>query len=128
MFRAQRLPSGQAEFTVSACAVKPSKADAIAFLQMADAWPHGCNNARAFVPRDEGQSWLDRPIAIGRVQIRMADPARDNLYKRLARSGRRNGDFANAQWFPKLLDNCGLHRLCPRLSKLGFGILKQKKG
>src|SRR3984957_11275862 len=68
--------------------------------------------ARALVPGDKGQSGFDRPIAIRRVQVGVADAARYHFDQRLSGSWIWNGNFANLQRFTEFIDENRFHCLC----------------
>jgi hypothetical protein len=75
-------------------AVQPCDANAVAFLQMGYAGSQLRDEARAFVPRDKGQSGFDRPIAIRCVQVGVADTTSDYFDQRLSRPWIWNGNFS----------------------------------
>src|SRR5271170_2223116 len=90
-------------------AVKPRDSDAVAFFQMGHARAQFGHKARAFMPRDKGQSWFNRPIAICCVYVGMADTARDYLDQRLPRSWIWNWNFPNFQRFAEFIDESRFH-------------------
>ena len=78
-----------------ASAVQPRDSHAIAFLQMSHARAQFSHKSRAFVSRDKRQSGFDRPIAISRMQVGVADAACDHLNQRLSRPWIWNWNFLN---------------------------------
>ncbi len=76
---------------------------------MGDPGAHRHHMADAFVTGDEGRIGLDRPIALGGMQIGVADAAGGDLDQYLA--GTRGGhlDFAEFQGFAKGGDDSGFH-------------------
>jgi hypothetical protein len=107
---AECFPTGQTEFAVPAGAVQPGNSHPISFLDVLD--PRSdCNyNAGAFVSRNKRQCWLDRPITIRRVQVRVADSVRGYLYKHVSRPRCRNRKLSDLQRLTKLFDDRCFHR------------------
>ena len=64
---------------MAAGGIEPGHADAVAFLHVRDAGAHGDDMTDALMARDEGRLRLDRPVAVDRVQVRVADAARRDL-------------------------------------------------
>ena len=95
MFVAERFPAGQTKFAMTAGAVQPGDAYAIANLQMCNTGAEGGYDACAFVARDEWRSWLDGPVAFRRVQIGMAYTSGNNFYQSLTWSGGGYWHFLN---------------------------------
>src|SRR5207342_2479983 len=106
LLRAQRLPAPKAVFAVTAGRMQPRNADAVAFLDVADARADRDHVAHALVTGDEGRRWLHRPVALGRVQVGVAHAARFDLYQHVAGPGPRHGDFLDHQG----LAECTHHR------------------
>ena len=93
-------------------AVQPCDSDAVAFLQMGYARAQLGYKARAFVAGDKGQRGFNRPIAIRRVQVGVADTARDYLHQHLSRPWIWYWNFANLQRLAEFFDESRFHRLC----------------
>jgi hypothetical protein len=55
--------------------MEPRESDGITFTEMRDAGTKRGDEAGAFVSGNEWQRWLDRPVPIGGMQVRMADAA-----------------------------------------------------
>ena len=108
---AKGLPAGQAEFTVSAGAVQPRDPDAVAFFEMGYACAHRCHDAGSFVAGDEGQGWLDRPVAIGGVKVGVANSAVGNFDQHLAGSWIRNANLSHLERLTEPLDYGCFHHL-----------------
>src|SRR5262249_42896533 len=99
--------------------VEPGHANAVAFLDGSDAGPDRRDVTGALVAGDERERGLDRPVAAGRVQIRVADAARHDPHEDLPDTGRGEGDLLDRQRFPELPDDGGLHRALHALSPDG---------
>ena len=80
---------------MSASAVQPSDANAVAFLQVGDPGAESCDDARSLMARDEWWSGLDGPVTVCRMQICVADSGGKHFYKCLPWFRRWNGDFPN---------------------------------
>ena len=90
-------------------AVKPSDAHPIAFLQVRDPGSERHYDAGAFVSGYEGEGRFCGPIAVGRVQVGVADPSLHDLYQGLARPRLRDGYLSHSQGLAEPLDNCRFH-------------------
>jgi hypothetical protein len=89
--------------------VQPSDSNAVAFFQMSYTRAQLGDEAGAFVSWGEGQSWLNRPIAIRRVYISVTDSTRDYCDQRLTWSWIWNWNFPNLQRFAEFFDDCSFH-------------------
>jgi len=107
---AKRFPSGDAELAVPACRVQPGNADAVAFLDMLDAGADRGHVTHPFVAGDEGQGRLDRPVAIGGMQVGVADARGNHLDQHLPGRHFRHGHFLDLQRLSKLEDDGGFHQ------------------
>ncbi len=108
--RADRLPRCQTILAVPASRMQPRDADAVAFLHDGDAGTECHDASDGFVSGHERKRRLERPVARGRMHVRMAHAARLGLHEDLARAGRRNGDFSENERFAERFDDRGLHR------------------
>jgi len=94
---------------MAVCAVQPSNADSIAFPQMCNTRPERDSNPRSFVSRREGKIRLHRPIAVGRMQVSVADSACDNLHQGLPWPRLGYWDLSQHQRIAELFDDGCLH-------------------
>jgi hypothetical protein len=108
---AQRLPSPQAVFAVTAGGIEPGDADAVAFPDVRDAGAHGGDMTDAFVTRDERRLGLHRPIAVRGMQVGVADAARRDPDEDLAGAGVRHGNLLDNEGLPEFTDDCCFHGL-----------------
>ncbi|PAV92719.1 hypothetical protein WR25_21442 [Diploscapter pachys] len=108
---AQCLPPPQAMHAVAAGGVEPRHAHPVAFLDMLDALADRRDIADALMPRDEGRVGLDRPVALGGVQVGVADARRldRDLDQAVADLG--NGDFIDGERGTEFADDGCLHGL-----------------
>ena len=132
---AQGLPAGGAELALAAGREEPGVPDELADVQVRDALAEGDDLADALVAGDERRRRLDRPVAVSRVEVGVADPAGDELDQRLAGSGDGDGEVLDGQPAAELLDDCCVHvchgwpfrRRCrERPPTLGPGRLRQR--
>ena len=81
---AQGLPAGETVSAMTAGRMQPRHADPISFPYRGHASAHRDDGADTFMTRYEGWVWLDRPVAVSRVQVRVADTRGFNLYQDFA--------------------------------------------
>ena len=91
--------------------VQPRDADGVAFLEAGHAGADRRDDARAFVTRNERQLRLHRPIAVRRMEIRVADAARDDLDQHLAGPRCRDRHFLDRERLAEGADHGRFHRL-----------------
>jgi len=108
---AQRFPAGAAGRAATAGGVQPRNADTVAFLDAGYAGTELGDIADAFMAGNEGRVRLDRPVAIGGVQVGMADAGRFVLDEDLARSRLRNGHLLDHQRLAEFTDDGSFHHL-----------------
>ena len=72
---------------VAARGIEPGDADAVAFLDVRDAGAHRGDVAHTLVARDEWRCGLDRPVAVGGMQVGVTHAARRDLDEDLAGPG-----------------------------------------
>ena len=86
------VPAGHAKLALTAGVVQPGDADRVSLLQPVDVRAHGGNNTDPLMTGNEGERRLGRPIAVGSMEVGMADPGGDHLDQDLAplRRGNRN--------------------------------------
>ena len=107
---AQRLPPGPAVRAVPAGRMQPRNADPIALLDAADGTADRDHRSHAFVARDEGRFWLDGPIAVRGVEVRVADPGRRDANEDLVLVRLRNRYLLDRERLAELADDGCLHR------------------
>ena len=98
---AQSLPATDAIFATSTRVVQLCDADLVAGTQVGHAGSHLGNDARAFVPGNEGETGGNGPVALDCVQVGMADTAGPNPDQDLARPGSGNRKSSIAKGAPR---------------------------
>ncbi|MGY4623547.1 hypothetical protein ACVWY3_001303 [Bradyrhizobium sp. USDA 4486] len=106
---AQRLPAGLAIFASHARIVQPGDTDGIADPQTLHAGPERGDDAGSLMAGNEGRHRLHRPVAVGGVQVGVADAARFDLDQDLARTGLRHRHILDHQRLAELFDDGGFH-------------------
>ena len=101
--------------------VEPGHADPIPFLDERHACAEGDNDPDRLMPRDEGRLRLQRPVAIGGVQIGVADAAGLGLDEDLARPGGGDIPFLKFQRLFEGCDDSRMHLLGHGVPPSGFG-------
>lgn len=71
--------------------------------------PIACEKADALVAGNERRCRLDRPIAVGRMDVGMANAARGDADQDLAGTNLGNGDFADFERCAERVDDSGHH-------------------
>ena len=89
--------------------VKPRHPDAVALLHNCHARSNGKHQTNGLMSRNERKCGRHRPVAVGRMQIGVADSAGFALDEDLTWSGRGNVPFDELQRFPELLDDRSVH-------------------
>ncbi len=105
---AQGLPAAHTVLAMATGGVKPGHADPVAFLHVPHACADGDDMAHALMARDERRLGLERPVAVGGVEVGVADAGRRYLDEDLSWAGRRHGDFFDCQRLAELMDD-GCH-------------------
>src|SRR5271167_87753 len=90
--------------------MQPRNSDPIALLDAADGTAHRDHRSHAFVARDEGWFWLDGPIALRGVKVRVADPGRREANEDLILVRLRNEYFLNYERLAEFADDGCFHR------------------
>ncbi|MCY1293477.1 hypothetical protein D9M70_427380 [compost metagenome] len=108
---AEGFPAGQAVFAAAAGGVQPGHADAVAFLHPGHPGAHRGDVADALVPGNERQARLHRPVALGGVQVGVADAGRLDLHQHLPGAGQGDFHFLDPQRFAEGVDYRGFHGL-----------------
>src|SRR4030095_3386768 len=96
--------------------MQPRNSDAIALLDAADGTAERDHCSHAFVTRDEGRFWLDGPITLSGMEIRVADARRRDANEDLVLVRLRNRYFLDYEWLAELGKNKNPHRSCPEIS------------
>src|SRR5919206_4282325 len=90
---AERLPAGDAVVAGSARPAEPGDRDAVAELNFGHAGAEALDDPDALVAGNEGQLRLDRPVAVGGVNVGVAKPRSLDPNDDLARPCDRLGEF-----------------------------------
>src|SRR5208282_4798449 len=98
--------------------MQPRNTDPIAFLDAADGTADGGHRSHAFVARDEGWFWLDGPIALRSVEVRVADTGRRNANQDLVLVRLWNRYLLECERLSKFADDGCFHRVAHRFSPL----------
>ena len=77
--------------------MQPRDANWIAFLQVGYARADRRDNAGTLVAGNKWWGGLDRPITVGGMEIRMANPGRDDLHQYLPRTRGWYGDLLDSK-------------------------------
>src|SRR5258705_7261677 len=85
-----------------ASTMQPGNADAVAFFEMLYPRAKRRNYAGALVTGNERRRWLNGPITVGGVQVRVANSACFDLDEGLTFLGFRECQFIDDQRLPKL--------------------------
>ena len=94
---------------MTAGAVQPGDSDPVSDLEVCDSRAERDHDAGAFVPGNEGQSWLERPVSLGRVQVGVAHSTGDHLYKSFSRAWDGYLNFLNDEGLAEFLHHCCFH-------------------
>lgn len=108
---AEGLPAGQAVLAAAAGGVQPGDADPVAFLHSGHSAAHRGDVADAFVTGNERQRRLHRPVALGGMQVGVADAGGFDLHQYLPGAGQRNLDFLDPQRRAVGVHDRGFHGL-----------------
>src|SRR5262249_36076766 len=106
-----RLPSGEAVPTTATGRVKPGHADPITLLDVCHSRADRGDIADPLVTRDERRLGLDRPIAIERMKVGMANARRGDLHQDFAGARRWNVHFLDLERLAEFPHYGGLHCL-----------------
>jgi hypothetical protein len=92
--------------------VEPGDADAVALLDVGHAGADGRHEAHALVAGDERRLRLHRPVALGGVEVGVADAGRLHRDLDLAGAGLGHRDLIDGERLAELPHDGSLHRLC----------------
>jgi hypothetical protein len=96
---------------MAACRVKPRHTHSITLFHVLYARADRGDISNTFMSRDERQCGFDGPIAVGRVQIGMADARRLDVDENVTGAGLWNGDFLDAKRLAECMDYRGFHHV-----------------
>src|SRR5208282_3510436 len=98
--------------------MQPRNSDPIALLDAADGTADRGHRSHAFVAGDEGWFWLDGPIALRGVEVRVADPGRRDANEDLVLVRLRNGYLLECERLSEFADDGRFHSVAHRFSPL----------
>ena len=98
--------------------MQPRNSDPIALLDAADGTADRGHRSHAFVAGDEGRFWLDGPIALRGVEVRVADPGRRDANEDLVLVRLRNRYLLECERLSEFADDGCFHRVAHRFSPL----------
>ena len=96
---------------MAAGGIEPGHADPVAFPDMFHARAHAGDETDALVARDEGRCRLDRPVALGGVQIGVANARGVDRHLDLARAGLGHRHLVDGQRLAEFPHHGGFHGL-----------------
>ena len=96
-------------FALAASRIEPRHAYAVAFLHGLDATAHRRHVTDPFMSGNEGQRWLDGPVAISGMQVGMADARRLHVHQDITGTDLRDRAFFDAQRPAELSNDSGFH-------------------
>jgi hypothetical protein len=108
---AQTIPPRHAILAPTAGIVQPSDTDRVSLFQSGDPGADRRNDTRTFMTGDKGKRGLDRPIAVGRVEVSVAHAGRDDLDQNLAPSRRRDRHLLDLQGLAECVHHRRFHHL-----------------
>ena len=113
--RAERLPAGDAVIAAATGIAQPRHCDAFAQRDLCDAGAELLDDADALVAGHEGRRRLDRPVAVRRVDVGVAEAGRLDPDEDLALAGNRRLDLLEPQRLGERVHDRRLHqRRCSR--------------
>ena len=107
---AERLPAGDAVIAAAAGIAEPGHGDAVAERDLRDAGAELLDDADALVAGYEGRRRLDRPVAVRRVDVGVAETGRLDPDEDLARAGNRRLDLLEPQRLGERVHDRRLHQ------------------
>jgi len=122
--RAERFPTADAVLAVTARGVKPGNAHPITLFYRGDALPQVRHVTHPLVAGYKGQLGLDRPVAVGGMNVGMADATCHDLHQNLPFSGLRHRDLFNRKRFTELANERGFHGFTHNCFLLSFPSLR----
>src|SRR5215472_108343 len=90
-------------------AMQPGNTDPVACLKVCNARPERDNDTGSFLSGRERKIWLHRPIAVSRMQVGVANPARHDFHQGLPRPRPRHRKVSHHKWLTELLNDCSSH-------------------
>src|SRR5918995_5827804 len=97
--------------------MQPGYPDPVTLSHCSHASARRDDGAHAFVTRNEGRFGLDRPVAVGRMQVRVTHARGFDLDQDLARTNLRHRNLVDGERLPELAHygclHCSGHRFLP---------------
>ncbi len=84
--------------------MQPCDSDPVAQLEVSHSLAQSHHDAGAFVTGDKGQRRFDRPVALGGVQVSVANTAGNDLHQGLSRTRDWHGNFASDKRLAELFN------------------------
>jgi hypothetical protein len=109
----QRLPAGRAVLAGPAGPTEPRHGDPIAETDAGHVAADPFDDAHTFMAWDEGQRWLDGPVAAGGMDVRVAQAGRLDPDEELVSTGFGHRDVLDPQRLVEVVDKCGLQGRSP---------------
>ena len=107
LLEAQRLAAGDAVVAGATGVAEPWHRHALAERHLGDAGAELAHDADALVAGNEGRCGLDRPVAVGGVDVGVAEPRCLHLHPDLPRLEWRARDILDGEWEVKRADDRG---------------------
>jgi hypothetical protein len=101
----QRLPARRAALTGSTGPAQPGDGHPVALGDLGDPGPKGGDDADPLMAGDQRQLWLDRPVAMGGVDVGVAQPGRLHPHQDLPESRLRHRHLLQLQGRLELMDH-----------------------
>ena len=106
---AERLPAGDAGLALAAGPAEPGDGDEVALGDAGDAGADALDDADAFVAGDEGGLGLDGPVAVGGVDVGVAQARGDGAHEDLAGADLGDGPLLDDEGGVEFVDDGCLH-------------------
>src|SRR6266540_4183649 len=118
---AQRLPAGVAVLAGAAGVTEPRQGDPVAGGYLGHPGTEALHDPDPLVAGDEGQVWLDRPVAVRGVDVGVAQAGGLDPDDDLTRARLGFGYVLDQQRFGEVVDDGGFHGGSPYLQGPGLG-------
>src|SRR4029079_13808944 len=107
--RAQGLPTVDAPFTLTTSPTEPRNCNSLDDLRGRHTGAHSFDDADAFLARNERYRWLHRPIAMGSVDVGVAQAAGLNPYENFTWARFGSGTVLDGEGTIECCDDCCSH-------------------